>query len=207
MVAPISSSDPSPGLAADASAVINLIASGQPEQILRSLPHQVLVAREVAEEIEGGRQNGHGNAEALERLIAAGHLTIVELSEQGAAIFEVLTVGDGPSTLDDGEAATIAWAATTGNVAVIDEKKATRICEQEYPSLRLWSTVDLFAHSHVTEAVGPKMLANAVFSALTVGRMRVLPRLQPWVVNLIGPERAALCHSLPTSARAACGAK
>ena len=44
--------------------------------------------------------------------------------------------------------------------------------------------------------------ADAVFNALRMARMRVPPSALKWVVELIGPERAAMCECLPRAFRA-----
>lgn len=201
MAAPIFPIEPATELVADASAIINLIASGLPVEILRSLPCPAIVTSQVLEEIGSGRISGHGNFEVLSRLASDGELTVVDLSDQEADLFALLTIGSGPDTLDDGEAATIAYAVTHGALAVIDERKATRLCTERFPELRLQSTVDLFAHPSVTTRLGQSTLADAVFQALRIGRMRVHPRHHEWVVDLIGPDRAVQCHSLPKIAR------
>ena len=104
-------------------------------------------------------------------------------------------------TLDDGEAATIAYAVGRGAIAVIDERKATRIGAELFPALRIACTVDMLAHPQVQDDLGKEMLADAVFRALRDGRMRVFPHHIEWVVGLIGPEKVAACRSLPGSAR------
>jgi hypothetical protein len=88
-------------------------------------------------------------------------------------------------------------------IAVIDERKAKRICRAWYPGLVVASTVDLLALDSVTKALGEEQLAEATYNALSTARMRVLPEHIDWVVNLIGAERTVLCTSLPAHVRAA----
>ena len=56
-------------------------------------------------------------------------------------------------------------------------------------------------HRDVQANLGRDGLTEAVFNALRLGRMRVLPHHLSWVVDLIGPERARQCPSLPSSVR------
>ena len=127
------------------------------------------------------------------------------MSDNDAAVyFEELVVGPADTTLDDGEAATIAYALTHTSTALIDERKAMRICAQRFPNLRVASTVDVLNHPEVQRELGTDALADAVFNALVRGRMRVLPHQLEWVVALIGADRAALCHSLSRRARMLC---
>ena len=82
-----------------------------------------------------------------------------------------------------------------GGVALVDERKAIRICAERFPSLGIGCTVDVLAQRHVQAALGGS-LADAVFNALNRGRMRVSDHHGHWVVDLIGKERAAECRSL-----------
>jgi len=109
--------------------------------------------------------------------------------------FESLVSGSAAETLDDGEAATIACAIERAAVALIDDRKAIRICTERFPNLTVGCTVDVLAQRHVQAALG-RQLGEAVYSALENGRMRVPDRYGPWVVDLIGKERAAGCRSL-----------
>jgi hypothetical protein len=95
----------------------------------------------------------------------------------------------------------IAFAAEHACTALIDERKAIRICADRFPGLCIGSTVDILLHSEVRERLDQETLAVAAFNALQNGRMRVLPHHQGRIVQLIGPERAAQCQSLPRSVR------
>jgi predicted nucleic acid-binding protein len=161
----------------------------------------VAVVDVVSEELEEGRQRKRQDAELLKKLVDAGHVEIVQLDPKGEEYFEQLVVGAAQMTLDDGEAATIAYAVATNGIALIDEKKANRICAQRFPELRLAGTVDIFMHPGVQSELGKEALADTVFNALCHGRMRVLPQHVVWVIELIGAERARMCTSLPRQAR------
>jgi hypothetical protein len=76
-----------------------------------------------------------------------------------------------------------------------------RICARDFPALHLGCTVDILSHPCLERALGRAALAEAVFQALNRGRMRVFARHLNWVTELIGVERAAICTSLPVSAR------
>lgn len=189
-----------PYIVADASAVISLVASGAAREILAALPATVRVTRAVVRELETGRPKWL-TSETLDRLIADGRIEVVDLDEAGLNHFESLVVGAAVDTLDDGEAATIAYALTSGAVALIDERKAWRICEQNFPNLVVQSTVSLLTGSAAEGTLGIAGVGDALFNALTCGRMRVrLPDVER-VVAILGPERAKQCNSLPTSAR------
>jgi predicted nucleic acid-binding protein len=189
-------------LVADASVVINLNASGCAQEVLEALTLNLKVVDVVPGELEEGRHRQRQDAALLEKLAVSGHVEIVQLDETGQTYFEQLVAGPAQTTLDDGEAATIAYGVARGGVVVIDEVKANRICAQCFPNLQLACSVDIIAHPAVGNALGSKALSDAVFKALFEGRMRVFPRHLDWVVDLIGCERARLCSSLPGSVRA-----
>jgi predicted nucleic acid-binding protein len=190
-------------LVADTSTVINLIATGSAEEILSALPHRVVVVDVVLTELESGRARGHTHADRLAELVDRATVDIVSLGTPGMTEFERLVIGDAVDTLDDGEAGTIAYAVEHSAVALIDERKAERICADRYPSLHLASTVDVLTYEPVSRSLGSERLADAIYNALRLGRMRVPPRQLDLVVRLVGFERAALCPSLPRRARTA----
>jgi predicted nucleic acid-binding protein len=165
------------------------------------MPNKFLVADVVSRELDRGRSRGRPDADILEELVAEKLIEIVNLDEAAEANFERLVIGPAAETLDDGEAGTIAYAAGAGITAVIDERKAIRLCEKFFPKLQIVCTVDILFHAEVRRTLGDGFLADAVFRALKNGRMRVLPQHVKSVVDLIGAARAAECHSLPKLAR------
>jgi predicted nucleic acid-binding protein len=188
----------------DASVAINLNASGCASTILRAIPNAVLVVDAVLDELRvapPGRQN---DIAKLEQLIADGLIQKMSLDVLTQDHFERLVLGNSADTLDDGEAATIAWAVEKRAIAVIDERKAKRICQVRYPKLPVVSTVEVLQLDAIAKALQREGLANAVYNALMIGRMRVWPDQINWVVGLIGDARAAECLSLPAHIRSAC---
>lgn len=193
--------DPAARLVADTSTVINLIATGSAGEIIAALPNRIVVVDVVPGELETGRTRGRAARDRLKELASSGALDVVELGDDALTCFEELVVGPAIETLDDGEAATIGYALTHSGTALIDERKATRICRERFPVLRLACTIDVLIHADVQTRLGPALLADAVFRALQEGKMRVLSHHLEWVIGLIGDERAALCPSLPRRAR------
>lgn len=197
--------DPAVLVVADASVIISLNATGSAADILRALPNRLAVVDVVLAELETGRPRGRQDADRLDELVRAGLVDIVSLINEAEQHFEELVVGSAAETLDDGEAATIAYAVAHGALALIDERKANRICAARFATLRTGCTVDVFSHPNVLDAVGQTALAEAVTNALQLARMRILPHHVEWVIGLIGTERATLCTSLPNSVRALSG--
>lgn len=186
---------------ADASVVINLLATGRAGIILSALPSAIVLVEQVAAELDSGRRKGRKQTHGHRALISGGYAEVVRLGHVGLGHFSKLVSGSAATTLDDGEAATIAYAAEHGIPILIDERKATRVCMERFGELPIACTVDLFAHSAVRRALGQAGLSDALFNALYDGRMRVPPRYREWVINIVGEERARLCTSLPSSVR------
>ncbi len=195
--------DPTVTVIADTSVVINLHATGCAETILEALPNRFFVVSQVLDELETDRRTGRNDAGAIAASVASGRITVVQLGDAGRGSFLNLVSGSAARTLDDGEAATIASALEMElhGIPLIDERKANRVCAERFPGLATGSTVDVLAQDSVRAALGRNRLAEATFNALYAGRMRVLPHHVGWVVNLIGPQRAAQCPSLPRSVR------
>jgi hypothetical protein len=63
--------DPAALVIADTSAVINLLATGCAETILRILPNRLRVVNTVVAEVDEGRHRGRGDAGLLNSLVAA----------------------------------------------------------------------------------------------------------------------------------------
>jgi predicted nucleic acid-binding protein len=188
-------------ITADASTVINLNATGCAREIMRTLQSKFVVVDVVQSELETGRRSGRKDADLLNGLLADGLVELVQLDSTALVHFEKLVIGPAISTLDDGEAATIAYSIGACAVAAIDERKATSICSQRFPSLSVCSTVDILSRREVLNTLGKDELSAAVYRALKHGRMRVLPHNVEWVVDLIGLEQASTCTSLPKVVR------
>lgn len=193
--------DSSVKLVLDTSTAINLSATGCAARILCALPFEIILTDVVQGELLEDARNGRRDGELIEELVTAGLCRIANIDEADELLFGELVIGPGTDTLDDGEASTIAHSVNQNAFAVLDERKARRICVERYPSLRIASTVDLLCHGSVANALGRSSLAEAVFASLQKARMRVLPSHWDWTIKLIGTERAKLCPSLPLHAR------
>jgi predicted nucleic acid-binding protein len=194
-------SDHTAPIVGDASTVINLNATGCASAILRSVPNQFVITDVVLDELGEDVRRGRSDALLVSDLVSQGLVTVASVGSLQNDDFERLVSGGTTATLDDGEAATIAYASEHQVAALIDERKAIQICRMQYPDLLVGSTVDLLALECVEAALGRAALANAAYKALRGARMRVLPNHWDWVVSLISPDRAAHCESLPRRVR------
>lgn len=194
--------DPRTILVADASVVINLNATGCARAIITAIPNRWAVTTNALAELVYGTRNGHDDARAIQKLIETGVIELVALGDTGGKVYETLTDGSALRTLDDGEAATIGYAHEVGGIALIDERKAMKLCADFFPDLIIIPSVQLLLHKAVVQALGPKGHVNALLGALQKARMRV-PRDQiGQVVAILGEKRASTCRSLPKATRA-----
>ena len=187
-------------IATDTSAVINLNATGCAVDVLANFPAPLAVPASVRAELQRAGARGRAVCGGLEALAHAGSARIVEVGT-GAPIYESLIEGRARETLDDGEAATIAYAVAHGYSVLMDDRKARRICSERFPETPMLYTVELLLHRCVRKALGEPGQVEAVFRALRAARMRVPFKWVSRVVDLIGADRACLCPSLPRSIR------
>lgn len=190
-------SNPSSRVVADTSVIININGTQCGADILRALPDRMLIVDIAAAELDDGRKNGRKDADLLTQLYDAQLVEFVSLGDAGAALFEQLVAGPAHATLDDGEAATIAYAVEHSLGIIVDDSKARRVCRERYNGVKLRCSVDLFKHPSVYNALGDERLSVAVLNALMNSRMRVIPEDVEWIVQLIGEEHAKSCRSLP----------
>lgn len=139
-------------LVLDASSGLNLLGTGCAAEILRALPHEVVVTDKALYEIERDPLTGTPGSFVMEQLRAAGLLRVVNLSEPAYACYLSLVGAPSPDGLDDGEAATVAHAIDVGAAPVLDERKATRIAGSLCSSTPV-CTLDLIAHSFVMKTI------------------------------------------------------
>lgn len=186
--------DPRP-LVLDTSVLINLHACTFGDRILLTIPNAIVVPEVVADELdtETGRRNGdHGFVHGL---VDQEKISIVAMTDEEYELFSALT--SGTPSLDDGEAATIAVAASREFRAVIDERKgraqAVTLMGGEEPG---W-TIDLLQHPAARRSLGDADQTEAIYLALREGRMRIPQERGDAIVALIGMQRALCCSCLP----------
>ena len=181
----------------DASVVMNLNATRCADRIIQALPGAFIVTPEVIEDLERGVAKGHADADDLELLIEIGLVSIARRGDAATEIFRSLIDGPAIETLDDGEAATIAYACEVAAVALIDDRKAINICARRFSELPVVTTVDILLSDMILNALGERGRIDAVVDALQKARMRVPRDRVDAIAELIGEETAAKCGSLP----------
>ena len=182
-------------LVLDTSVLINLHACTYGERILTALPHDIIVPEVVAKELKHETSKAQGEHGFLRNLATDAKVQITAMTEAEEEIFiQLVTV---PSSLDDGEAATIAIATARNFLPVLDEKKgrtkATDLAPHRIPG---WS-LDLIRHPSVLHNLCDEEVTNALYLALRDGRMRIPEEHCDDVVKIIGTDRAVECTCLP----------
>lgn len=182
-------------LVLDTSVSINLHACTYGERVLTAITNEIVVPDVVAGELEHETGWKTGDHSFLHGLIASGKVTVADMTDVEYDLFA--TLSGGSSSLDDGEAATIAIAACRGFRPVIDERKgrarAAALMDGAEPG---WS-LDLLRHASVVQSLGEHPAADAVYLALRHGRMRIPAECSDDIVELIGRARALECSCLP----------
>ncbi|WPB77101.1 hypothetical protein KYC5002_50005 [Archangium violaceum] len=176
----------------DASVLINLVATDIADAILAAMGRPCVVTDDALREVKRcprGRSNGEHPAASL---LASSRLQEVLLSDAERELFFGLVGAAPPDDLDDGEAASIACAHFRNGIIVLDERKARRIAREQFPSLLVLSSVDLFVNALESGVVELVLMRQAVRDAMHYSRMRVLAEQKPWVASLIDAEGKSL---------------
>jgi predicted nucleic acid-binding protein len=182
-------------LVLDTSVLINLHACTYGERILTAIPNDIIVPQIVFGELTHETSRMNGEHSFLQGLAQRGEVVLASMTDAEYEIFADLTSGS--SSLDDGEAATIAIAVVRQFFPIIDERKgrahaATLIKGQESG----W-TLDLMRHPLVTSTLGNNAFIDALYLALRDGRMRIPASSAEGVIAAIGTHRAIECTCLP----------
>lgn len=185
-------------VAVDTSVILNLLATGLASQILAATRRNFILVNHVVSELRYHPLDGKSLKEEIENLTRKGSVRTKVLCTAGKETFSRLVDGVLETTLDDGEAATLALAQATGEqcAVAIDEKKARRICQMQWPDTPLLSSIDFFVNLEGKDGFRDDDLGQALYDALIHTRMRVPLDRREWVVSKIGVDRAAACSSL-----------
>lgn len=182
-------------LVLDTSVLINLRACTYGEWVLTAIMHDIVVPDIVAGELERETSMKNGDHDFLQNIIAGGKVTVTGMTDAEYELFA--TLSGGPSSLDDGEAATIAIAMFRGFRAVIDEQKGRSRAESVMDGVEPRWSLNLLRHPSVVQSLGEYRATDAVYLALRHGRMRIPAERGNEIVKLIGRERALECPCLP----------
>lgn len=187
----------------DSSVVINLLACGDAARFLERLDCKVVLPRQVVNEVRREPVQHPDSANSFPSLLQTGLLQLYELEDEHYLKFLDLVGAAAPDSLGDGEAATIAAAEHLQCVALIDERKATRIARSRRDTTLTACSIDLYAYCLGAAKYSKEEVASLVFNSMQHARMRIPQERRSWVLDLIGEERARQCTCFPKSFAAA----
>lgn len=182
-------------LALDTSVLIKIHKSSYGAEILRCIPNKKYITPIVREEMIRSIYQKDDAEKFIDQMISDSIIILSMLDNDELMIYEELISGN--SSLDDGEASTIAASIYRNASPVIDERKGRNRAIEILPERPPYWSLDLLFHSDVIEGLGSDRATEAVYLALKEGRMRIHPDHCDSVVHTIGIDRAIKCHSLP----------
>lgn len=171
-------------LVVDAGALVNLLATDRPDDVLRCLGRAVLVEEATLGRLDGAALRRTPRLDAVRRLESLGLVEVGTLGEQSYGDFLDLVGAPPPDDLGDAQAAAVALATAVNGDVVVDEPKAAGLAGRRLGREPLHS-LDLISSSAVARVIGaadvPGLLAAAAQDAL----IRVPPRFRPWAAELL----------------------
>lgn len=184
----------------DASALINIAATGYHYEILEALGTMNILEEVVRNEISSESRFSE-RTKIFDRLIGSPVLSVVSMDNHEASRFINFVMAPEPDSLDDGEAATLAVASNINGIAVIDEKKGCRIAASTTPKINTITTPHLFKWISDQENFPTIPVDEILYNALSFARMRVPIELEEWVAGHLSPSQICGCTSLRKEVR------
>jgi predicted nucleic acid-binding protein len=128
----------------DSSVLLNLLAADCLAEIAAGLRWQIAICPAVRDEAKKLRDTVTGDMVPVDiaPLIALGLLQVLELEGDEEQVLYV----EQAIVVDDGEAMSIAIAASRGLELAIDDKQATNHVLRAFPKMKLWTTPDILKH-------------------------------------------------------------
>ena len=144
----------------DSSVLLNLLAADCLANIAEATGWQFAICPAVRDETKRLRDAGTGEMVDVDiaPLIASGLLQVLELSgdEEQTLYVEQATV------VDDGEAMSIAIAASRHLELAIDDKQAANHTRRTFPEIRLWTTPEILKQWTDVARIPPAELKHAI---------------------------------------------
>jgi predicted nucleic acid-binding protein len=144
----------------DCSVLMNLLAAECITGIAEVTGWQFAICPAVQDEVKKLRdaQSGEMVPVDIAPLITSGLLQVLELSSDEERTLYV----EQSIVVDDGEAMSIAIAASRHLELAIDDKQAANHTKRTFPSIRLWSTPDILKHWEDLGRVNRTILREAI---------------------------------------------
>lgn len=144
----------------DSSVLLNLLAADCLASVATATGWQFAVCPAVRDEVKKLRDSHTGEMVEVDLApyLASGLLQVLELSgeeEQTLYVEQAIIV-------DDGEAMSIAIAASRRLELAIDDKQATNHTRRVFPEINLWSTPEILKHWSEVGGIDGKILREAI---------------------------------------------
>jgi predicted nucleic acid-binding protein len=155
----------------DSSVLVNLLAADCLAEIAADLDWQLAICVAVRDEVTKLRDPATGDTAPVDitPLIASGLLQVLELAgerEQMLYVGQVIAV-------DDGEAMSIAIAASRGLELAIDDKQASNHVRRAFPEMKLWTTPGILKYWTEAASISAERLREII--GLIQARARYFP--------------------------------
>jgi predicted nucleic acid-binding protein len=167
-------------LVLDASVAINMLATVRGAEVLGSLGWSCVIEDRAAGEVTRHPRKVQHPKGPLGEFLEARVLEVVHLEATDYDQFVQLVGAPNHDGLDDGEAASLAWATRHGGALAVDEAKARRIANRDFAGLELLSSLGLFKIWAKARSVSAPDLRSALQEARGIGRMRILHDEMTW---------------------------
>jgi predicted nucleic acid-binding protein len=155
----------------DSSVLLNLLAAECLEQIAADTGWQFAICPAVRDEVKKLRDFHTGEMIEVDLTphIASGLLHVLELAGEKEEILYV----EQSIVVDDGEAMSIAIAASRRFALAIDDKRAGNHARATFPEIELWSTPEILKRWHEVGRIDSDTLRQAI--SLIETRARYFP--------------------------------
>jgi predicted nucleic acid-binding protein len=156
----------------DSSVLLNLLAADCIADLAADLGWQFAICPAVRDEATKLRDPQTGDMAPVDiaPLIALGILQVLELAGDAEQVLYV----EQAIVVDDGEAMSMAIAASRGLDLAIADKQATNHARRTFPQMKLWSTPEILKHWTETASVPVERLRGVI--RLIEARARYFPR-------------------------------
>lgn len=146
----------------DSSVLLNLLAADCLAAIAEATGWQFAICRAVRDEAKKLRDTTTGELHDIDitPLVASGLLQVLELAgdqEQTLYVEQAIVV-------DDGEAMSIAIAASRKLELAIDDKQAANHTRRTFPGIKLWTTPDILKHWADKGSIASRELKQAILA-------------------------------------------
>jgi predicted nucleic acid-binding protein len=154
----------------DASVIINLLGTKEPNAVLDALGHRCLVEQRTLREVFKHPVPGFQSEVVLAELISRELLEEVRMTDEEYEVYLSYVSPPLGKRLDDGESAVLAVAGRAACV-VIDERKARRRAAETAPNIIVVSTLRLLLTSAHRACWGESRVRKLVVQAIQHSRM------------------------------------